>query len=173
MCSGKAANEGVVRTESERVEVDKWFIGGGIELNPNSPHSSSDLCALVSDGDDEEEGLCECERGEVKDHDLVEGNTVYGVWRHVSRVHEKGIRMGIPSTRMMTASVLGSCGTVGAAGRVLDWEVQYLWGCSYWMASKTRNGGSTNDAHLVVISFFRQPRNLTSKPENRPTTPSQ
>ena len=85
MCSGKATNEGVVRTESERVKVDKWFIGSGcIELNPNSPHSSSDLCALVSDGDDEEEGLCQCERGEVKDHDLVEGNMVHGVWRHIS-----------------------------------------------------------------------------------------
>ena len=64
MCSGKAANEGVVRTESERVKVDKWFIGSGcIELNPNSLHSSSDSCALVSDGDNEEEGLCKCERG--------------------------------------------------------------------------------------------------------------
>ena len=24
------------------------------------------LCALIADGDDEEEGICECERGEVR-----------------------------------------------------------------------------------------------------------
>ena len=39
--------------------------GGCIELNPNPPRSSSESGALVADGDDEEEGICECERGEV------------------------------------------------------------------------------------------------------------
>jgi len=37
-----------------------------MELNPNPLRSSSESCALVADGDDEEEGICECERGEVK-----------------------------------------------------------------------------------------------------------
>jgi len=37
-----------------------------MELNPNPPRSSSESCALVADGDDKEEGICECERGEVK-----------------------------------------------------------------------------------------------------------
>jgi len=47
--------------------VDNRFIGGGcIELNPNPPRSSSNLCALISDGSDEEKGICECERGEVR-----------------------------------------------------------------------------------------------------------
>lgn len=91
MCSGKAANKGVVRAESERVEVDKWFIGGEcIELNPNSPRSTSDLCALFSYGDYEEEGICKYERGEVR---LVEGNMVNRVWSHVSRAYEKGTRI--------------------------------------------------------------------------------
>ena len=60
-------NAGVLTTASERVEVDKQLIGGGcIELDPNPPCSSSESCAFVTDGDDEEEGMSECERDEVR-----------------------------------------------------------------------------------------------------------
>ena len=53
------------------------------------------------------------------DYDLVEEN-MDGVWTHVSRACEKGIRMKMPSTRTTTASVLGSRGAVGRTGRGLD-----------------------------------------------------
>jgi len=33
---------------------------------PNPPRSSSESCAFVTDGDNEEEGMNECERGEVR-----------------------------------------------------------------------------------------------------------
>ena len=65
--------------------------------------------------------------------DLVEEN-MDGVWTHISRACEKGIRMKMPSTRMTTASVLVSRGVVGTTGRGPDWEVQYL---SFWMTSGT------------------------------------
>jgi hypothetical protein len=62
-----AANTGVVTTESESVEVDEWLIGrGSIELNPNTPRSSPDSCTLVADGNNKEDGICECDRREVK-----------------------------------------------------------------------------------------------------------
>jgi hypothetical protein len=82
----------------------------------------------------DEEGMTECERGEVRRFDLVEGNTVDGVRTHVSRACEKGIRMKMPSARTTTASVLGSRGAVGTAGRGLDWEWEVRYPL-YWMAS--------------------------------------
>ena len=74
-----AANTGVVTTESEDVEVDEWLVGGGcIELNRNTPRSSSDLCALVADGDGKKDGICECDRGEAKRFRFCGGE--YGGW---------------------------------------------------------------------------------------------
>ena len=75
----------------------------------------------------------------------------------------------------MMASVLGSRGAVGTAGRGWGWEVRYP---SCWMASgtfciDTRNEEAPNDARLVMTGFLRRLRNLTSNPENRPTMPSQ
>jgi len=70
------------------------------------------------------------------DYGLVEGNTVDGVRTHVSRGCEKGIKMKMPSARTTAASVPGSCGAVGTAGRGVgwEWEVRYP---LYWMASGT------------------------------------
>lgn len=86
--SGNAANCRVAKTKSESVEVDEWLIDGGwIELNLKVPRSSSDSHTLVADGDDEENGICECDlRGEVKYYDFAKGNTVDGVQTHVSSV---------------------------------------------------------------------------------------
>ena len=49
----------------------------------------------------------------------------------------KGMRMGMPSAKTTTASVLGSRGAVGTTVRGLDSEARYPWGCSYWIASGT------------------------------------
>jgi hypothetical protein len=50
--------------------VDAWLIGGGgcIELNPNPPvlRPRHGPWALIADGDDEKEGMTECEKGEVR-----------------------------------------------------------------------------------------------------------
>ena len=62
-----------------------------------------------------------------------------------------------------------------SAGRGLGWEVRYP---SYWMASglfalTPETEEAPDDARLVMTGFLRRPRNLMSKPENRPMTPSQ
>jgi hypothetical protein len=69
----------MVTTESQSVEVDEWVIGGeSIEFNLNIPGSSSDSCTLCADGDDEEDGICEFDRGEVKLFRSCGGE--YGGW---------------------------------------------------------------------------------------------
>jgi len=66
-------------TKSQNVEVDEWLIGGGsIELNPNTPRSASELCTLIADGDDEEDGIYERNRGVVKRVRSYGGK--YGGW---------------------------------------------------------------------------------------------
>jgi hypothetical protein len=56
----------VVTATSERVEVDIWLIGGRcVKPKPKLARSSSNSCALTAEGDEEDEGMCECESGEV------------------------------------------------------------------------------------------------------------
>jgi hypothetical protein len=114
---GKPRMQGLVMTESESVEVDEWLISSGcIELNPNTPCSSSDSCDLVAGGED---GICECDRGEVNAISILRRGKRWIGSGPTSRACEKGIRMKIPFAKPTAASFLGSRSVVGGSVLVL------------------------------------------------------
>ena len=150
----------VVTTESETVEVDECLIGGRcIELNPNTLRPSPDACALLGDGDNKEDGICECERGEAKRFRFCGGG--YNGWGPDARLSSvrEGIRRKMPIAKTTAASVLGSRGVVGTASRaglggsvpvlILDgWVTLYL---EWW----------TNNSRVTTsISSLFSERNL-------------
>jgi hypothetical protein len=96
--------------------------------HPNPPRSSSESCAFVTDG---EEGVTECERGEVRRL----RSCGWGLDPCLSSVRE-GDKDKEALREDMTASVLGSRGAVGTAGRGVGWEWELRYP-SYWMALGT------------------------------------
>jgi len=88
------------------------------ELNSNLPRSSPESRAFVTEGDDEEEGMTQCERGKVRRLQSCGSGSKPTSLEHR---YEKGIRTRMPSTTTTAASVLGTRGAVGTTGRGLGW----------------------------------------------------
>ena len=156
------------------------FRSGCIELDPNPPCSSSESCAFVTDGDDEEEGMSECERDEVRRLRSCGGE--YGGCGpdpYLSSVREgdKDEDALREDDGCLFSWLLRRCGNgwygvgLGCSVPVLILDGVGDFPSLFVLAPETEE--APNDARFVMTGFLRRPRNLTSEPENRPTTPSQ
>ena len=115
--------------------------------------------------------MTECERGEVR-------RVGWGPDPRLSSVREgdkdeDALREDDDRLRSWLSRRCGTFGWYGAGqgvgGSVLDGVGDF----PSLLPLTPETEEAPNDARLVMTGFLRRPRNLTSKPENRPTTPSQ
>ena len=116
------------KTGNTELEEINSFSSGCIKLNQNPPHSLPESCHRWRWRRERDIQMSKRWSHAI---DLVEKNTLYGVQTNISWEYERMIRMRMPSVRRMTASILGSRGAVGTAGRGLNREVHCLWGWTF------------------------------------------
>lgn len=120
------------------------------------PKHTTFCVGLAADGEEEWEGICECDKGEVKRLRSCGRNTRDGVQKYVSRACEKGIRIRMPSERTTTTSVIGSCGVVRTTCRKLDWDGESTNNTFAVALYKTGLAESSRSQHKEEVGYLEK-----------------
>ena len=124
--------------------------------------SSSDSCTLIADGDDEEEWLCECDRGEVKRLRSYGGE--YGGWGSLERARDEDAlredegRLCSWLPRRCGDGCEGA-GLGGSAPVVVVLMLDAVGDFPSILALAAETEEAPNDARLVMTGFLKRPRN--------------